>query len=513
MRSVASTLTGKEKMTESFKGIVIFTDGSARPTSRGKTGWGVHGYHYTTEESKRGTGLARYHVTNKGYIPESAKSSIVNDVFKVTPIEYYDFFGNSLEIGTNNAAEVDALYNALEKFKDHDIKCIQVYTDSEYMRRGVSEWARVWRRNNWVRNDGTEVPNRFNWVRLLDVLDHFESRGIPIVVDWVKGHSDNFGNIRADILATLAVVYALNERYKVSFDTRESAGYWKSDVVKHPFFGFKVMYFNSTSENNIVGSYYMADPAGEDYIIGRRLPDAAYSVVRLKEYDPAIEIIRKHQCSVTSDINAVMTLRLDRLFQPDVYPFIAEHRENAIVYGSKNTFGLNFLDDKPLTLEINPSGLSLRAVENFSLLDEVLDRVIAFNKGEAATADAVVTSTQVHDITSSFYDIVEKTKKNVTSCEYQLKSIFAAGPETTRLLNVGVTLDINNVPCDIGVSLVLGADVVSRNQLKHLEKLQPKIQLVTWRESEKAVRYATVIEVDSGYGIWSNYFADRVFLK
>jgi hypothetical protein len=52
-----------------------------------------------------------------------------------------------------------------------------------------------------------------------------------------------------------------------------------------------------------------------------------------------------------------------------------------------------------------------------------------------------------------------------------------------------------------------------RNNLKKIEGLNPRVYLITWRESQQSIRYATVIVTDVGYGIWSNFFADRIFFS
>jgi hypothetical protein len=91
-----------------------------------------------------------------------------------------------------------------------------------------------------------------------------------------------------------------------------------------------------------------------------------------------------------------------------------------------------------------------------------------------------------------------------------LKPEFGVGAKS---LSVTITLSINGVDKEITVPLVLGLDIPPRNSLKHIEDLNPKINLITWQDSENSVRYASIVEIDSGIGIWSNYFADRLLLN
>jgi len=69
-------------------------------------------------------------------------------------------------------------------------------TDSEYVRRGITEWVPRWRRNGWRTSQKTPVKNRDLWQRL-DALD----AGHEIEWRWVKGHAGHPDNERADALA------------------------------------------------------------------------------------------------------------------------------------------------------------------------------------------------------------------------------------------------------------------------------------------------------------------------
>ncbi len=94
---------------------------------------------------------------------------------------------------TNNRMELTAAITALESLKR---PCeVVVYTDSEYVRKGISEWLPQWRRRNWRRKGGA-VVNVDLWRR----LDEAASRH-QIDWRWVRGHSGNTENERCDELA------------------------------------------------------------------------------------------------------------------------------------------------------------------------------------------------------------------------------------------------------------------------------------------------------------------------
>ena len=99
---------------------------------------------------------------------------------------------------TNNRMELMAPIEALASLKR---SCdVVVYLDSEYVRKGITEWIINWQRRGWKTADGKPVKNADLWQRL-DALRKLHT------VDWrwVKGHSGDPGNERADMLANKGV--------------------------------------------------------------------------------------------------------------------------------------------------------------------------------------------------------------------------------------------------------------------------------------------------------------------
>ena len=111
-----------------------------------------------------------------------------------------ELFGG--EMGTtNNRMELTAVIEALASLKR---SCkIVLYTDSEYVRKGMTEWVQGWQRRGWKTADGKPVKNVELWQRL-DALRKLHE------VDWrwVKGHAGDPGNERADALANKGVAEA-----------------------------------------------------------------------------------------------------------------------------------------------------------------------------------------------------------------------------------------------------------------------------------------------------------------
>jgi ribonuclease HI len=98
---------------------------------------------------------------------------------------------------TNNRMELTAAIEALRFLKR---RCeVNLYTDSQYLRRGIAEWLAVWRIQGWRRADGRPIENLDLWQELLPQTERHR-----VEWHWVKGHRGQPLNERADHLATKA---------------------------------------------------------------------------------------------------------------------------------------------------------------------------------------------------------------------------------------------------------------------------------------------------------------------
>jgi ribonuclease HI len=95
---------------------------------------------------------------------------------------------------TNNRMELTAAIEGLSALKR---RCaVTLYTDSEYLRRGITEWLPQWKRRGWRTASRKPVKNEDLWRRLDALVTAHE-----IQWRWVRGHTGNEGNERADQLA------------------------------------------------------------------------------------------------------------------------------------------------------------------------------------------------------------------------------------------------------------------------------------------------------------------------
>ncbi|MFD2228644.1 ribonuclease HI [Alkalimarinus sediminis] len=99
---------------------------------------------------------------------------------------------------TNNRMELLAAIRALQ-FLDKPCE-VDIYTDSQYVRKGITEWIHGWKKRNWMTASKTPVKNDDLW-KALD----FEVSRHNLTWHWVKGHSGHPGNELADALANKGV--------------------------------------------------------------------------------------------------------------------------------------------------------------------------------------------------------------------------------------------------------------------------------------------------------------------
>ena len=100
----------------------------------------------------------------------------------------------SKDLTTNNQMELTATIKALEYISTKDK--IQIYTDSKYVKQGITEWITKWKINGWKTSKKEEVKNKDLWLE----LDNLTSKN-SIEWVWVKAHSDNDLNNEVDLLA------------------------------------------------------------------------------------------------------------------------------------------------------------------------------------------------------------------------------------------------------------------------------------------------------------------------
>jgi ribonuclease HI len=98
---------------------------------------------------------------------------------------------------TNNRMELTAAIEALKAIKE---ACeVEVVTDSEYVKNGITTWIHNWKQRNWITTGNKPVVNKDLWMELDDEVARHQTTWV-----WTKGHASHSDNNRADELATRA---------------------------------------------------------------------------------------------------------------------------------------------------------------------------------------------------------------------------------------------------------------------------------------------------------------------
>ena len=110
-------------------------------------------------------------------------------------IELFDGNPNT----TNNQMEMQAAIEALKYLKEEN-QPIDLYTDSNYLRQGITEWIFNWKKNNWRTASKKPVANKDLWIEISEL-----SSVMAVNWHWVKGHDGDPGNDSAHYLANRGV--------------------------------------------------------------------------------------------------------------------------------------------------------------------------------------------------------------------------------------------------------------------------------------------------------------------
>jgi len=98
---------------------------------------------------------------------------------------------------TNNRMELTAAIEGLHAIKE---PCeVEVITDSEYLKNGITQWIHAWKRKNWMKSDKKPVINSDLWRELDEEVNRHKTQWT-----WTRGHALHEDNNRADELATTA---------------------------------------------------------------------------------------------------------------------------------------------------------------------------------------------------------------------------------------------------------------------------------------------------------------------
>lgn len=484
-------------------GMMIYADGSAQPTNPGPSGWGIHGFLYTNLKPKKGTGNSNWNLTAKGYV-EKTHASQKGSLGEITPVHYVDGYGALPGTGTNNLGELHGAIAAMEHAANYSIKRLHVRTDSEYVCKNADGRVEQWEKNGWMTSTQQPPKNLASWQQFLKAKRFLSEKGIEVKFTWVKGHDAHLGNEIADKLAKIGSMTAGQGEVRAEINTKISEGYWKYDNEKHPFISLPSCYFNTMPEYQTRGEYYLGNHGTEDDMLGKRMADGCYAVVRLKREEEAIEIVRDYSTRLAEGLDTIIMMRLNQLYNSDTHRDVLTYGSIAMPRANIYRLDLNCLQvdpmaksvRKPLTRHFEPARLAIRATESISAL---IERLNAYQDNDPKFVRT--------DLTPILYETKEKPngKKGDVVLTTELREKYGVG---FAKLEVQANYQVEGGTAQVPVTLVLGMDMLHRNSLKRLEKQSPKVTLISWLEAPRAFRYATVVEAGEDIGIWISEYAN-----
>ena len=142
----------------------------------------------------------------------------------IADLKHVNELGGRFVPSTNNRMELQAVISGLDFILSQKISNfqVQVYTDSVYVIRGITQWVFGWKRNGWKNSAGAAVINQDLWEELLSLVQKISSK---IQWDYVRGHNNDPGNERCD---EIAVTFSKND----SIDLYNgAAAYYAFDVT------------------------------------------------------------------------------------------------------------------------------------------------------------------------------------------------------------------------------------------------------------------------------------------
>jgi ribonuclease HI len=479
--------------------LVLYSDGGAWPVNPGFGGWGLHGYLFTKDIPKKGTGLGKWVVTETGYVDKTQ----MTDPVPVTPIGYFDGFGSYSLAISNNVGELDGAIRALTLATDYAVKSVLVISDSKYVVENLNKgFVLRWEKNNWIKPDGNPAANPDLWTQLIALKRDLEQKGVEVLFQWQRGHTGNKGNDRADHLATLGVNYSHQSpanRNEITISPPD--GYWKSDVERHPFLNLPFVLFTTDRSRWVQNKYYQVTTAKEVDQIGRRARDGSFAIVELDQPSVATDRVMDAHANLGADIHRIIVIDNNAIHRGETHDYIVDHGQYA-------------LRRRPVvTYHQDPALLTFRAIDKLEEYNLILE---CFKTGVTEIDGIKLVQT---DLTGILYETKVKLKKVKGKGKEGAEVIPVEEATTMTLkpeykvgyakLEIEANYDHDGVVKTLPLSIMLGIDLLDRNSLKRLETHDPKITLLTWRPDDLYFSYATIVKTKTCIGIWSGVFTNQ----
>ena len=358
---------------------IYYCDGSARPTNPGFGGYGIFGYYFLDAKRPKNTKHPvkdKYNFTSLGVSTSKGEAPI-----EVTHILEYIRAANNTK-STNNENELKATLHALELIHANpDLVEATILTDSKYMVDGINENLDKWLLNDFKRVDGRPVAYPDEWVSISVYRKALLERGTKLNVQWVKGHSGDYGNDTADLYAVIgsnAARYQF-ERGVQDFQTdilsREMTyAEYKSSYHKDFLYHFKDLFFTSSTLIDD-SSYCLVSSNEDDKEIGKR-DNTTIFLASHGKVPNFINHIKAFYRTLPRNYTAACSIKLTRLENRDVLRLgdCVNVEYMLVPHGNQTRRGYAIVDSasNPVTVFVQENTMEYPFIASVNKIHELL---------------------------------------------------------------------------------------------------------------------------------------------
>jgi ribonuclease HI len=300
--------------------FVATTDGSCRGNP-GYGGYGVYGYTY--KYSTRNKNIK--HPTHATLFFTRNGVQTTRDESNLEVIGLYEVIKSiNNPLSTNNEAELLGFITALNKAATVDnLKSIKIFTDSNYIVTAFNENIEKWKLNDWRRQDNKPIVHKQAWMTIDDFKNKFNQAGVTVEAIWVKGHSDDYSNIVADIYSVVGSNSAKRQLTSTSTTFNETildtylsyADYKKSYINKDIILYFRELYFSSNALDDT--HYCFLSTSDNPHTVGKR--DTSSIFVTNIGYVPTfVNELKKIFRAIPRVYTTTCCVKLNRLENKDI---------------------------------------------------------------------------------------------------------------------------------------------------------------------------------------------------
>lgn len=483
--------------------LIYYSDGATGPGNPGPTGAGAHGYLYTDEDiiteenglKLRDTPPDKNIPTTKGYIMEAHLPKVLLDVTvkKVVPRIYFDAIIPYDMRSTNNVGEIIGSVFPISYILEQaglNIISINNKTDSQYVidiyKKLVKDTSKSWK------NNGTKNLIHLEEMDRLSMM--FDALGIEFKTVKVPGHSLIFGNEISDKLAVTARLKMVegDTTAQISLVTDK---YWKPKITKHPLLRVKNVYFAHHELNSVGKGVYSVMEYDIDVEVGKLSSETMFGLVVLKEPEPDLERVIAMDKKINKNHSMLSSVDMSVFYNQLFHRYGKDFGDTALTT-NKNGNGVNIINmaERPLSKIMVPQGLAKTGLDKTLELKPTISRYRKFQETGECEADY-----SYIDIT----DLIYKEAKN------RLEIIL---PMNEKYLKFNHTISTGR---DVELTIALGRELIDRNSLKQLEKLQPKIFVEVREASKKCLYFNTIVDVTGTGDIaaYTNFYSSMFVIK